>query len=254
MMLPMPSDFAIRLAGGLAAMLLITSRQAVPPAFFRTIGLVMLGLLVSAVLAAAGNVPRAVLGVLIGVSFLAYLGSAFWGMGLPRLAVPATAVIAAAAAGLLVWSSFDIASTRSPAMSAFNAASRLSSAALMGSTLAAMLLGHHYLTASAMSIEPLKRYVLAMAPALAARVVLAGVGLFLLVRSSPSVEAASPMFLAMRWGMGVLGPAVATLLTWQTVKIRSTQSATGILYIGMTLVLFGELAGLILGRSAGLEL
>ena len=51
-----------------------------------------------------------------------------------------------------------------------------------------------------------------------------------------------------------LGPAVATILTRQTVAIRSTQSATGILYIGMTLVLFGELAGLILGRSAGIEL
>ena len=254
MMLPMPSDFAIRLAGGLAAMLLVTSRQTVPPAFFRTIGLVMMGLLVSAALAAAETVPRVVLGVLIGVAFLAYLASAFWGMGLLRLAVPATAVIAAASTWLLVWTSFGSTSTGSMFPSGFNAASRLSSAALMGSTLAAMLLGHHYLTAPAMSIDPLRRYVLAMGQTLAVRVILAGVGLATLMRSGVTVEAASPMFLAMRWGMGVLGPAVATLLTWQTVKIRSTQSATGILYIGMTLVLFGELAGLILGRGAGVEL
>ncbi len=254
MMLPMPSDFAIRLAGGLAAMLLITSREAVPPAFFRTIGLVMLGLLVAAALAAAGAVPRIVLGALIGVSCLAYLASAFWGLGLPRLAVPATAIIAAAAAGLLLWASLGVGSTRSSFPGLFNLASRLSSAALLGSTLAAMLLGHHYLTAPAMSIEPLKRYVLAMGATLAVRVILAGVGLATLLKSGVSTHAASPMFLAMRWGMGVLGPGVATLLTWQTVKIRSTQSATGILYIGMTLVLFGELAGLILGRSVGVEL
>ncbi len=254
MILPMPSDFAVRLAGGLAAMLLATSRQAVPPAFFRTIGLVMMGLLVSAALAAAGSVHQAVLGILIGASFLAYLASAFWGMGLPRLAVPATAAIAAAATWLLVWTSFGPAPADSAFPNGFNAASRLSSAALMGSTLAAMLLGHHYLTAPAMSIDPLKRYVLAMGQTLTVRTILAGVGLAVLLRSGATVEAASPMFLAMRWGMGVLGPAVATLLTWQTVKIRSTQSATGILYIGMTLVLFGELAGLILGRAAGVEL
>ena len=47
------------------------------------------------------------------------------------------------------------------------------------------------------------------------------------------------------------GPLLATVLTWKTVEIRSTQSATGILYIGMTLVLFGELSALILARGAG---
>ena len=47
------------------------------------------------------------------------------------------------------------------------------------------------------------------------------------------------------------GPAVATYLTWKTVKIRSTQSATGILYIAMTLVLFGELTAMVLSRGVG---
>ena len=39
---------------------------------------------------------------------------------------------------------------------ALNAAGRLASAFLMGATLTAMLLGHYYLTAPAMSIEPLR--------------------------------------------------------------------------------------------------
>jgi hypothetical protein len=51
--------------------------------------------------------------------------------------------------------------------------------------------------------------------------------------------------------MGLLGPAVASWLTWQTVQIRSTQSATGILYIAMTLVLFGELTAMVLSHEAG---
>ena len=56
----------------------------------------------------------------------------------------------------------------------------------------------------------------------------------------------------MRWGMGFIGPVVAVILAWKTVQIRSTQSATGILYVAMTLVLFGELASLIGSRAGGL--
>ena len=44
----------------------------------------------------------------------------------------------------------------------------------------------------------------------------------------------SPFFLAVRWGMGFGGTALATYLTWKTVEIRSTQSATGILYIALS--------------------
>jgi hypothetical protein len=49
--------------------------------------------------------------------------------------------------------------------------------------------------------------------------------------------------------MGIVGVGLATALTWKTVAIRSTQSATGILYIAMTLLLFGELSSLILARD-----
>ena len=51
--------------------------------------------------------------------------------------------------------------------------------------------------------------------------------------------------------MGFAAPALATWMAWKTVAIRSTQSATGILYIDMTFVLFGELTSLILARGAG---
>jgi hypothetical protein len=50
--------------------------------------------------------------------------------------------------------------------------------------------------------------------------------------------------------MGIVGVGVATYLAWRTVQIRSTQSATGILYIAMTLLLFGELTSLVLARDS----
>ena len=38
----------------------------------------------------------------------------------------------------------------------------------------------------------------------------------------------------------LLGTAVATYLAWRTVEIRSTQSATGILYVDFFTVIVGE--------------
>jgi hypothetical protein len=52
--------------------------------------------------------------------------------------------------------------------------------------------------------------------------------------------------------MGFAGPVLATILAWKTVQIRSTQSATGILYAAMALVLFGELTSLIGAHTGGL--
>ena len=134
-------------------------------------------------------------------------------------------------------------------------ATRLSSAFLMGATLTAMLLGHHYLTSPAMSIDPLKHLVRCVSAGLLVRAIVAGIGIWLWLskgEGSTGSAAVSPLFLAIRWGVGVIGPALAAGLTWQTVRIRSTQSATGILYIAMTLVLFGELSAMILSRDSGL--
>lgn len=249
---PMPADFAVRLAGGVAAMLLLTPVRLVPPAFFRTLALVVLGLFVTAALTSNGAARSGVLVGTIAGAILAYLASALWGLGLPRVAAPLTALILFVSSGLLA--AFSMPTTGAfGGIAAADLASRLASAALMGSTLTAMLLGHHYLTAPAMSIEPLKRFVVAMGITLVVRLLLAAAGLAIVLRAGAAGRIGW-LFLGMRWGMGALGPAVATVLSWQTVRIRSTQSATGILYIAMTLVLFGELAGMILGRTAGVEL
>lgn len=255
--MPMLADFAVRLAFGLAVLLLMSPWRVVPPAFFRTHCLVILGLLVLAALAVSRSGWAGVgLGVVIGLVGLAYLDAVAWGLGLPRLAVPLTAAIALAAGGVLA------AASRTPASEAWalGTLGRLASGFLLGSTLTAMLLGHYYLTAPAMSIAPLRRFVRAMAWGLGARAALAALALAAWSYGAihvPSTTAASvaPLFLAVRWGIGVLGPAVAIALAWKTVAIRSTQSATGILYIAMILVLFGELtAPMVLTRDIGLVL
>lgn len=247
----MLADFALRLACGLAALLLTTPWRQVPPAFFRTHCLVILALLVLAALdLSRSGWDRPVVGAVVAAALLSYLAAVAWGLGLPRLGQPMTALVVLACAGDLV--AFSRADP--PWIWVLNAAARLSSAFLMGATLTAMLLGHHYLTAPSMSIEPLKRFVKGMAWGLSARAVLAAIGLGLWVGGMEDAgpwSSASPLFLSVRWGMGLFGPAAATLLTWKTVEIRSTQSATGILYIAMTLVLFGELTAMMLSRDSG---
>lgn len=254
MSVPMLADFAVRLACGLAVLLLLTPWRQVPPAFFRTHCLVILGLLVLASLDASRvGVRGPVLWATVASAVLAYLAAVSWGLGLPTLGMPLSGLIALACGGVLVAAS----QAQAPGLWALAAAGRLASAFLMGATLTAMLLGHHYLTAPAMSIVPLERFVRCLGAGLAARLALAAAGLAVLAggvgvtAGSPTV---SPLFLAVRWGMGLAGPALAGWLAWKTVRVRSTQSATGILYIAMTLVLFGELTALVLTRESGVFL
>jgi hypothetical protein len=252
MPIPMLSDFAIRLACGLAALLLATPWRVVPSAFFRTHCQVILGLLVLATLdlARAGSAGP-VLASVVAAAVLAYLASIAWGLGLPRLGVPITAGIATLSGVLLV----GVSRSTDALTWSLNASGRLASAALIGSSLSAMLLGHHYLTAPAMSIDPLRRFVRAMAWSLGARALLAAPALWAWLdgaKASHATGSVSPFFVTVRWGVGFVGTLVAIVLAWKTVQIRSTQSATGILYIAVTLVLFGELTGLIVSRGGGL--
>jgi hypothetical protein len=250
----MLADFATRLGCGLAVMLLATPWRSVPPPFFRTQCQVILALLVLAALdlGRAGGSPTET-AIVVASAVLAYFGSVAWGLGLPRVGLPIALAIALLAGGGLVWgaegSTWEI--------QALNASGRLASAVVIGSTLTAMLLGHYYLTAPSMSITPLRGLVRWMSWTLMVRALLAGLGVWLLYRGageSSLPSSVSPFFLAVRWGMGFGGTSLATYLTWKTVEIRSTQSATGILYIALALVLFGELAAMTMSRSVGVLL
>ena len=103
---------------------------------------------------------------------LAYVSSIAWGLGLPGLGVRTAALDGIAA---LVWLT---GASRSPdgLLLALNATSRAASGFLLGAMLCSMLLGHYYLTAPAMTIDPLKRTIALIAWGLAARSLLAGIG------------------------------------------------------------------------------
>ena len=205
---PMLADFAIRLAFGLAVSLLLTSWRTVPLGFFRTQAQVILGLLVLAALdqARAGG-PAWALWALVAAAVMAYFSAIMWGLGLPRFGAIASLLVVLITA---VW--LGVASESASALFWLHGgASRLASGFLLGSTLTAMLLGHHYLTAPAMSIEPLKRIVELMAWALAARCVLAAMGIWLAPQGTigglveSTLDTQTSVFLAARWGMGFVG-------------------------------------------------
>jgi hypothetical protein len=122
-----------------------------------------------------------------------------------------------------------------------------SSTALLGLTMAAMLLGHWYLNVPGLAIGELKRVTVLLFVFLLIRLVIAGIGIAPAIAGKSEMEiykylfsSTSGIFLLMRWFWGLLGPLGLSYFIWDTVKLRSTQSATGILYVAVVFVLIGE--------------
>lgn len=127
-------------------------------------------------------------------------------------------------------------------------------AAMTGLVLMDMLLGHAYLTASKMTIAPFRRLNLALAAALVLRTLVA-VGAVLWLQSHRPVEmlwGVFGLYMLTRWGVGLLVPGVFVYMADDCVRRRSTQSATGILYVTGVLVFTGEIVALYLVRETGL--
>ena len=124
-------------------------------------------------------------------------------------------------------------------------------ALMLGFAMTAMWLGHWYLTQPKLSINELKRITVALAGVLISRGIVAAI--FTLPRL-PGTEAefyrflasSTGIFLMMRTAWGLVVPLVFVWMVWKTVQIRSTQSATGILYVLLLSVLAGETLSLYL--------
>lgn len=131
---------------------------------------------------------------------------------------------------------------------------------LLGSVTVAWLLGHRYLTASEMNIDPLKRACQLMFATLGARWGFLVIMLLAGALASGSADAGGAgasrlashwMPLSMRVGIGLVLPTVFAYMVWQCVRLRSTQSATGILFFMSLLVAIGELASRYLISTIG---
>lgn len=243
---PFLTDIACRLACGLVLWSTLSDWRPIPVAFFRTQCLIALGLYVLGLLAGWSVMPVEVRGIWIGLAIASYLGTIAWGIGLPKIGRGLCALMALVSLGMLGWAGHL-------ALGPTEALARMAGAAWLGATLTAMLLGHYYLTAPAMSIAPLSVLIRGMFLALGLRAATT-IAPFLLGQTSGSMnlDAFSALWLGMRVVMGYFGTFLATWLAWRTAAIRSTQSATGILYIALALLLFGELTAMLLGRSWGM--
>ncbi len=124
----------------------------------------------------------------------------------------------------------------------------LTSTALLGGTSTAMILGHWYLVLPSMDVSLLQRIVKFHIGSTAVRVVVV-VGIVwwaIAIAELPGpgfqryILSLDGVFFWQRILFGLLGPVVLAYMTWETAKIRATQSATGILYVDFFTVIVGE--------------
>jgi len=124
--------------------------------------------------------------------------------------------------------------------------SQVLGAALLGSVTVAWLLGHAYLTATKMTIAPLRHFSRMLLWCVAARVAFTVVSLLTAwLVGGTDVTAHlwdAWLVLSLRIGVGLVAVAVFAYMVADCVKLRSTQSATGILYFGSLFAYIGELA------------
>ncbi len=133
-------------------------------------------------------------------------------------------------------------------------ASAIGIAAMAGLSLMDMLLGHAYLTASKMTIAPFRRLNGILGGALVWRALVAIGGVLLLqhFRQIYMLWGEQGLFILTRWLIGLAVPAVFIYMADDCIKRRSTQSATGILYVAGVLIFIGEIVALYLVRATGL--
>lgn len=127
-------------------------------------------------------------------------------------------------------------------------------AAMCGLALMDMLLGHAYLTAAKMTMQPFLRLNRALAGALIVRAVMS-VAIVLLLHNFKPVDmlwGVYGLYIGTRWFVGLLVPAMFVYMADDCIRRRATQSATGILYVASVLIFIGEIVALYLARETGL--
>ena len=128
----------------------------------------------------------------------------------------------------------------------------ITSALLIGFSLGSMILGHWYLVSRKLSFRPLKFLTGMLCLAVIFRLAASLYGMNSqgdfwresLSRGGTDFllgEGMFGLFVSCRFILGVLLPGVLAVLAWRCARIRSNQSATGILYVLVAFVFFGEI-------------
>jgi hypothetical protein len=124
----------------------------------------------------------------------------------------------------------------------------LAATALLGSVMLTMVFGHWYLVVPKLSIDHLARLTKVLIAAIALRILTMLASLIVLQaeQSLPltavlrELMVGKAMFFWPRILFGVLVPVILAVMIRSTVKIRHTQAATGLLYLAVVALLFGE--------------
>lgn len=273
--------FCLRLALGMLVSLALLSPRLMHPRFFRTHFLTVLGLGIVALLMgwstetdelllASGGRPWGMQWrrlALIVAAIAPLLGALVWIYERPPLGWTLLVVSILAQLAALVLIDLQQIDARQmisafppphegPWHAAGLIAGDLTSAALLGFGMTGMLVGHSYLIQPGLSIHPLMGQIAGLGVALVARAAVAGAALWYWAgdHDITNIGDERVLFLPVRWGIGLVGPLIFRWMTYRTAKIRSTQSATGILYVVVILTFLGELTSLLLTRSTGLPL
>ncbi|MGH9324922.1 MAG: hypothetical protein ACRD3V_34190 [Vicinamibacteria bacterium] len=188
------------------------------------------------------------------------LASAIWYLVLRRTGENRNAIaIAAAVVGLVAPAVSATAVQGGPAWLAVSGS--LSSSLLLGAVSVTMILGHWYLVDTSLSIAPLRDGALWVSltvvlrwAAVGAALSFGGWEMLRIGRAADVIFSTHALFFLFRSLMGLAAPLLLAGMIWQTVKIRSTQSATGLLYVALILVLFGELISSFLRVATGYPL
>ena len=250
----MIAQFALRLMFGMSLMWSLMPRREVSAGFFRIQMLIAMGLGVLAALTFGelSQVPDAT--PLLAASYgtplcavlaaAAFLGSGFWTLGRRGVGTGFVFVILALSGVLLIGSASTGWET---ARGWLFPAAEVATAATLGGAMTGMLLGHWYLTAPTMSIQPLSSLNRLFAIALGLRLVVSTVALvdgYAMLHGGTHI-----LWLCLRWLAGILGPLVLVAMVSRILRYKNTQSATGVLFVEVILTFIGELSATLLARE-----
>jgi hypothetical protein len=229
----------------------ITSSRQVTSGYFRNHLYVTLGLTTLASLALA-KLDHAAMWLAASGAAISFAGAAFWLYESPRAGKLTLWLIAACTFTAAVSAQSETASLLTTRI--WNALSIGVSGLVLGLVFAAMLLGHWYLNAPGMSLAPLRRLLVAAAIAVVAQAVFSAVGTIDVWQTQTDLSTAWWLFVALRWSFGIGGVLALLWMTWRTLEIPNTQSATGILYVAVIGVFVGELAAALLSTQSAVPL
>jgi hypothetical protein len=128
------------------------------------------------------------------------------------------------------------------------AAALVAAAIALGSVNAAMLLGHWYLVTPKLSPAPLQRLIAVLIGALVVQGLLAA---WALVLSDGAIADDATWLVGLRFGVGIVLPLAISIAALAATRATSLQATTGLLYIGLAMVMAGTIGAASLSYLAG---